>query len=104
MTTKIISSSDRMNDKTISGTLEQPVIRPLIPGQHNHAAIIDHGSFAVFEYMGYNGGYEVRYVSIVLDKDHPTLDLKTHPKTEYLYLDTTYKKFEFTPKGGHKER
>ena len=90
-----------MNAFEIKGTIDEPAIQPLSHSEIHHAAIADHGEFAVFMDSREIHIGRTDYKSIILNEESPILDLEE----KGIYLDSAYQRFEFT-KGGHggKER
>jgi hypothetical protein len=88
-----------MDNHEIQGTIDNPVIFPLSHSEIHHAAIADHGEFAV--YMDSRSIYpgKTDYKSIILNEQSPILDLKE----KGIDLDSTYQRFEFTKGGSKKE-
>jgi len=87
-----------MNTHEIEGTIDKPVIIELSHNEINHTSIADHGEVAVFTDSRAIHIGRRDYTSIVLNEEHPVLDLNERG----IYSDSAYQRFEFT-KGG-KER
>ena len=98
MTTKIISKYSDHEPEEIEGTIDDPKIVELSHSEIHHISIADHGVLAVFtdSHAIHIGRRD--YISVVLDEEHPVLDLKERGITS----DCDGQRFEFT-RGG-KER